>query len=247
MARISKKASLGQSLGPFLAAIIAFLAVRWIAFEPYTIPSGSMLPSLLLHDYVIVNKSAFGVRIPFTSQWLLKWSAPKAGEVVVFRAPTPEGLFFIKRIVGVGGDSIEWTANGKLRINGHWIESEPASIESLRYGHPSGQNIEPRFALPDYEIARQHLGQGEFLAWLRGGEEFNEIAGSAKVPEGHFFVIGDNRINSYDSRYFGPVSENELMGRALFVILSCGDTVQNTATICDPKTIRWDRWFQKIK
>src|SRR5687768_52182 len=101
-----KKAKFGEGLGSFTLAVLAILAFRWLLFEPYVIPSGSMIPTLLVHDHILVNKLAYGVRVPFTSKWLIKTADPKRGDIVVFRAVDDQGYFMIKRVVGVPGDTI---------------------------------------------------------------------------------------------------------------------------------------------
>src|SRR3954469_21342838 len=100
------KAKFGEGLGSFLMAVAAILAFRWALFEPYVIPSGSMIPTLLIHDHILVNKLAYGLRIPFTKQWLMHFAAPQRGDIIVFRSVERNDLFLVKRLVGLPGDEI---------------------------------------------------------------------------------------------------------------------------------------------
>ncbi|NJM10246.1 MAG: signal peptidase I [Bdellovibrionaceae bacterium] len=111
-----KKAKFGEGLGSFLLAVTAILAFRWMLFEPYVIPSGSMIPTLLIHDHILVSKFSYGVRIPFTKKWLFKSSDPKRGDIVVFRSVEDNGYFMIKRVVGLPGDKIEVDSEGYLKL-----------------------------------------------------------------------------------------------------------------------------------
>lgn len=104
----------------FLAALIA-LTIRWALIEAYVIPSGSMLPTLLVHDHIFVNKIAYGMRIPFTSDWLIELAQPQRGEVIVFKYPEKPSLFYIKRVVGIPGDRVFYE-NGNLFINEQLVE-----------------------------------------------------------------------------------------------------------------------------
>lgn len=187
----------------FLFAILALLAVRWALFEPYVIPSGSMIPTLLIHDHIMVNKLAYGIRLPFTSQWLMHFASPQRGEVVIFRSVEDDNFFMVKRVVGLAGDHMVFTEDGQLMVNGK----------------------------PD---------PGPKSSWgMTPGEEWT-------VPAGHIFVMGDNRDNSRDSRSWGPLPLSHLLGRAMFVWLSCEETLPEAPYLCDPSTLRWARFFHRI-
>src|ERR1700733_4635559 len=97
------KAKFGEGFGSFSMAVLAILAFRWALFEPYVIPSGSMIPTLLIHDHILVNKAAYGLRLPFSDSWLFRDSDPKRGDIVVFRSVDDAGYFMIKRVVGLPG------------------------------------------------------------------------------------------------------------------------------------------------
>ena len=114
--------------GSYALAIGVALTIRWAFMEAYVIPSGSMLPSLLIHDHIFVNKSVYGIRVPFSEKWLLEFGKPKRGEVIVFKFPLEKSTFFIKRVIGVPGDKIYYE-NGTLFINDEKIERIPAQEE----------------------------------------------------------------------------------------------------------------------
>src|ERR1700733_10665233 len=114
--KTAKPAKVGNSFFSFAGAILAILAFRWLLFEPFVIPSGSMIPTLLIHDHILVSKSAFGVRLPFTKWWVLDFGNPKRGDIVVFKSV--EGNYFmIKRVIGVPGDKIEMQEDGMVKVN----------------------------------------------------------------------------------------------------------------------------------
>src|ERR1035437_1532607 len=124
------KAKFGEGLGSFLFAVAAILAFRWALFEPYVIPSGSMIPTLLIHDHILVNKFAYGLRIPFSKSWLFRGSEPQRGDIVVFRSVEDSGYFMIKRVVGVAGDKIEVDPEGYVKLNGEKLPTQELNITS---------------------------------------------------------------------------------------------------------------------
>src|SRR4030095_11152058 len=109
---MKKKDTFGEGLGSFLLAVLAILAFRWLLFEPYVIPSGSMIPTLLIHDHILVNKLAYAIRVPFQDTTLVKISEHKSGDIVVFRSVEDNGYFMIKRVVGLPGDTLEVDPEG---------------------------------------------------------------------------------------------------------------------------------------
>ncbi len=245
--------SLASSFLSFALAILAILTLRWLLVEPYVIPSGSMIPTLLIHDHILVNKLAYGVRVPFTDRWLLKRDSPKRGEVVVFRfkepyAPNSSEYFMIKRVIGIGGDKVEYSSDGELIING-----EPVPRTAL----PSPENGDQA---PYYPATPADLG-GPFDVFRFYEETLD--AGSYRVmfmkqsyrwsdrpfivPDGHLFLMGDSRDNSKDSRAWGSWPEDKLLGRAMFVWLSCEETLPFLPFLCHPLKLRWNRFFHGIE
>ena len=237
----------------FLAVFIA-LFIRWGFIEAYVIPSGSMLPSLLIHDHIFVNKLTYGLRVPFSEKWLVKFNEPERGEVIVFKYPKDMSTFFIKRIVGEPGDKVYYE-NGTLYINDKPVEKKvPANMDDFawlrdadfqRDGNinDSKENyVEFTEVLPPGKGAKEGK---EHAILLRKGDIY-ETFGPVTIPNDHLFVMGDNRMNSSDSRVWGFLPKQNILGRAMFVWLSCEETVPMLPFLCNPLTIRWGRFFHSV-
>lgn len=236
-----------EGYGSFAVAIFVALFVRWLFVEAFVIPTGSMLPSLLIHDHIFVSKASYGVRAPFSKKWLLKYGGPERGEVAVFRNPE-DNVFYIKRIVGLPGDKIYYE-NGNLYINDELVEkSVPEKHKSdwdwLRDEDFAGGGPG---ALEHYAHWEERLGDKTYSV-LVPKDYFKEF-GPYKVPENHYFVMGDNRSNSKDSRLmdeeFRYIPYENLVGKAMFVWLSCEETFKYVP-ICNPLTIRGTRFFHSV-
>ncbi len=189
----------------FFPVLLIVLVLRSFIFEPFRIPSGSMVPTLLVGDFILVNKFSYGVRLPVSNTKILDVDKPKNGDVAVFRFPGDTSLDYIKRVIGVPGDRISYI-NKALFING-----KPASLEKIGPYHP-----------PQSARAAQNLL--ELKESLQGAEhnilvsfDKRTLNGEWVVPEGQYFVMGDNRDNSNDSRYWGFVPEENLVGKAMFI------------------------------
>jgi len=196
----------------FWAALIA-LAIRSFVVEPFKIPSGSMIPTLLVGDYVLVNKFAYGVRLPFTGQLLIPVGKPKRGDVIVFRFPDDPSQDFIKRVIGLPGDKIE-IRDRRLYVNDKLVERDPQG----EYLYPKGDLSEPRSAQKFLE----HNPEGVEYTVLQFDPETvrgPEPAGPWLVPQGDYFMMGDNRDNSADSRRWRHtfVSPEAIKGRAFLI------------------------------
>lgn len=237
-----KKQSFWENWGSFLLAVLAILGVRWALFEPYVIPSGSMIPTLLVHDHILVNKAAYGVRFPFSSQWLLKAEGPKRGDIVVFRSVEDSGFFMIKRVIGLPGDQIEVSEQGDLKINGEMVEQTLMSDPKI------AENQKPFYAVTEFDIQGPYdyfdfklekLGDVHHRI-LQYRDAFHK-GGSFKVPDDQYFCMGDNRDNSKDSRSWGSLPRENLLGRAMFIWLSCEETLTFLPFLCNPLTIRVGR------
>lgn len=245
----NQKASFGQSAFSFAGAILAVLAVRWLLFEPYVIPSGSMIPTLLVNDHILVNKLAFGVRWPFTKNWLVEFGKPKRGDVVVFRSVDDDSYFMIKRVVGVAGDTIEYSETGQLIVNGEPVPHEPlndqSNQDSQKPFYPvTADDIGAEFTQVDF--FKDQIGEKTFRSLL-SKDLYRWRVPPITVPEGKLFMMGDNRDNSKDSRAWGELPEENVLGRAMFVWLSCKETVPVVTFLCNPLTVRWRRFFHGIE
>lgn len=203
------------------------LVVRSFLFEPYNIPSSSMRPSLLTGDFILVNKFAYGVRLPLTHTKILNTGTPERGDVAVFRYPEKPSIYYIKRIIGVPGDTITYQ-NGKLHINGKALKTEKNT--TFRYDKPR-DNAELTFATIFNETIN---GKTHLIRDLNGvsSEQSADFLQSQNphtlpmnlvqqwtvtVPKGNYFTMGDNRDRSADSRFWGFVPENNLSGKATHV------------------------------
>ena len=200
----------------FFPIFLFVLLLRAFVVEPFRIPSGSMMPTLLVGDFILVNKYTYGLRMPVTKTKFVEIGEPHRGDVVVFRYPKDPKVDYIKRLVGLPGDRIAYR-DKKLYVNGELMPQKPVgwyepvgSGERMRGSFELVEDLEgvehsilinPR--TPDFGPGCQVLARGE-----------------VQVPEGHYFMMGDNRDNSNDSRCWGFVPESNLVGKAFMIWLS---------------------------
>jgi signal peptidase I len=217
---------LDWTAGLFPVILIVFL-LRSFLFEPFKIPSGSMIPTLLVGDLILVNKFHYGVRLPVINKKIIDNNAVARGDVMVFRYPVDPRQDYIKRVVGLPGDEVSFI-NQKLSINGKEApltsKGEFFDGDSLRY--------EPLYAEKLGEVEHQILVNPKRQAWFGpdpktfpGAENCRYTAEgvTCKVPAGHYFMMGDNRDNSQDSRYWGFVPDENIVGKAFFVWMNFGN------------------------
>ena len=242
-AELHHKSALREYAESIGLAVLFALILRGFVIEAFKIPTGSMIPTLLVGDHLFVNKFIYGVRVPFTETYVTRFSNPEKGEVVVFTFPSGEAQKyiakqppsrrecidraslghekdFIKRIVGTEGDTVALKEN-QLLINGEPVEREFVKKE------PTGKFLHPHEI---HEI--EHLNGHDYtIQYIGSDQDF----GPVKVKEDHVFVMGDNRDNSSDSRCWGQVPVENIKGRAMFIWWSIGEN-----------EYRWDRIFRVI-
>jgi signal peptidase I len=188
----------------FFPILFAVLLLRSFLFEPFQIPTGSMIPTLNIGDFIVVNKFAYGLRLPVTGTKILDIDEPKRGDVMVF-IPPHDPNYFIKRVIGLPGDHVRY-ADNTVYINGEPLPQEEVGL--IR------------------ELGQQHsletVGGVTHDIYTAASQRFPRVYDwlppeGAVIPEGHYFMMGDNRDNSSDSRYWGPVSEDAIVGKAVAV------------------------------
>jgi signal peptidase I len=174
------------------------------------VPTGSMKPTILEGDRVLVNKLAYDLKVPFTTLHLAQWSDPQRGDIVVFFSPR-DGTRLVKRVVGLPGDTIELRGD-RLVLNGQPVEYQPIRGELVR-------DLAPADLASQVYAVEQLPGQRHAVAVIPSVRAMRDF-GPYCVPEGHYFMMGDNRDNSFDSRYFGPVPRKQIVGQATAITLS---------------------------
>jgi signal peptidase I len=208
-------------------AVIVALLLRAFVVEAFKIPSGSMIPTLAIGDHIFVNKFIYGLRIPFTTTRFFEWRKPQRGEVIVFIYPVDPSKDFIKRVIAVEGDTIE-VRNDIVYVNGKEVPHHEIPGDYLywdydetvdRWSQKRARRVEETWGGNTYITLHSPIG--------RGARDLPETA----VPPGHLYVLGDNRDNSQDSRFWGPLPMENVKGKALIVWWSWGE----------PEGLRWRR------
>lgn len=203
--------------------IIIFFAVKSTCYEPFRIPSGSMIPTLMIGDFILVDKLSYGLKVPFSGGnyfgynfdpiYLKKWDEPKRGEVVVFKFPKDPSIHFIKRIVGIPGDFIE-IKNKMLYVNDEKVPVVEVSGESIR------KELTGKYKDFNLKFYKSKLGEQSHIIQYDQDNFYRADLEKRQIPEGYYFVLGDNRDFSHDSRFWGMVPRNYIKGKASLVWFS---------------------------
>ena len=210
--------------------ILVVFLLRSFLFEPFKIPSGSMMPTLLVGDLILVNKFHYGIRLPVVNKKIVQNHDPERGDVMVFRFPKDPSTDYIKRVVGIPGDEVVFR-NQQLFLNGQLVPTQPSPP-------PGFYDEEARRYSPEFTEKLGNIEHGILInpqsTPFFGGQDGNQFpfrencrysadGVACKVPAGHYFMMGDNRDNSLDSRYWGFVPDENIVGKAFYVWMNFGD------------------------
>jgi signal peptidase I len=218
-----------ETAKPIAILVLVMTALRSAVADWNDVPTGSMNPTIIEGDRVFVNKLAYDLKVPFTTWHLAQWSDPKRGDIVVFFSPV-DGVRLVKRVVGLPGDHIE------LRDERLYINGQPAHYEPLP--HDVAARIPVTETRPrlycDESAPGTHTHEIAIMPWAPATRSFGPVV----VSPGHYFVMGDNRDNSFDSRYWGDLARDRVVGRASMVVLSF-----HRQHYWSP---RWSRFFKRL-
>ena len=231
--RKSQKSVVREYTEAIIIAVILALFIRSFIVQAFKIPSGSMLPTLQIGDHLLVNKFIYGVKNPITGAMLIPWKSPTRGDVVVFKYPKDESIDYIKRVIGVAGDTVE-LRNGEVFINNQAIEDVSACYVTQLANddkYTKSCNRDPVVVNSAKSEAAMSPNSDKLMDF-----------GPFKVPSGHLFVMGDNRFHSSDSRFWGYVDEKLVLGKA-FVLYWSWDANEPffSAGRWESITERWSR------
>ncbi|MDE2586457.1 MAG: signal peptidase I [Betaproteobacteria bacterium] len=210
----------------FFPVILVVFLLRSFVMEPFKIPSGSMIPTLLVGDFILVNKYTYGIRLPIINKKVIEVSQPQRGDVMVFRYPEDPSVDYIKRVVGLPGDKIAYQ-NKRLTING-----QPLAYQKTDdYLHPERLFYSQQYREKLGEVEHRILNDSEAPSFVNDATTYpfrenclyNNAGVICTVPPGHYFMMGDNRDNSRDSRVWGFVPDENIVGKAFLIWFNFSD------------------------
>ncbi|MDD2916163.1 MAG: signal peptidase I [Gallionella sp.] len=214
----------------FFPVILIVFFIRSFLVEPFKIPSGSMIPTLQVGDFILVNKFTYGFRLPIIGHKFIQMNNPQRGDVMVFHYPENSSVDYIKRVVALSGDTVEYR-NKRIWVNGveqaqqadgdyNYVEAGLNFVHTEKRVEKLGEREHRILVNP--EAPTLHLGS---VSEFQGRENctYGEDSVRCKVPDGHYFMMGDNRDNSRDSRYWGFVPDRQIVGKAFFIWMNFSD------------------------
>lgn len=214
----------------FFPVILAVFILRSFVIEPFKIPSGSMIPTLHVGDFIVVNRYAYGLRLPIVNKKFIEIGEPQRGDVMVFHFPNDPSIDYIKRVVGLPGDEIIYRdkrlwVNGELQAQTpdgdyNYVESGLRFVHTERYVEKLGEREHAMLVNPEH--AQIYLGKVDDFP-QRSQCSYSEQEMRCVVPAGHYFMMGDNRDNSRDSRYWGFVPDDMIVGKAFLIWMNFGE------------------------
>ena len=221
----SKKKKITKEIRSLILIVLLIFAFRSTFFEPFRIPSGSMIPTLMIGDFILVNKLAYGLKVPFSDMfvpflnisfgpvYIFKRKPPQRGDVIVFRYPRDISINYIKRVVGVPGDTLE-IINRTVYINGVPLQTKEILGKEIM------EDMDDKFKEYNLAFYETTTGDHHHITQINRDNHYQVDYKKTVVPEGHYFTMGDNRDFSSDSRFWGFVPEDRIRGEAVFVWFS---------------------------
>lgn len=236
----SRKQWIIENVVSLILALLIVFIIRSSVIEAFKIPSGSMIPTLLIGDHIFVNKFAYGLKIPFSDLftdhpiYIIKRDPPKSGDIIVFMYPKDESFYYIKRVIGVPGDTVE-IRNKVLYINQKMIARD--LVDSAKSEKTFKVLDDPKYTSTNLDIFTEHLNQVDHAIMIDKTNLMSENYGPTLIPEDSLFVMGDNRDFSNDSRFWGFVPMKNVKGKAIVVWLSLWINLTDNQFIFRPDRI----------